>query len=295
MMVMRSLWCVAGVVLAFCVPVQGEVIGGNSSADVLDTALNIELLPLVGGGITLEGNLGNVIPSSGTAPAPYNASDSLLNLNLNAGNLAGVVTVVDVMTGTVTTNASSDVDGLFGPRTATATFSVEDLDLSVADLPLFVPDLISITADALTVTSTVTGDLGSALASGVLEVANLRVFVSGVQVGAALNGTIAPNTGIDLSTVLGGVSLVLNQQIATGDGINDVGLITNAIALQITDVGVSGVGTLNGSAIIGPTQASLSFEPAAVPEPSSLVLLSTLGIGAACYRYRKRKQVDEAA
>src|SRR5690606_22100357 len=125
---------------------------------------------------------------------------------------------------------------------------------------------------------------------GVLEVANLRVFVSGVQVGATLNGTIAPNTGIDINTVLGGASLLLNQQILTGDGVNQVGILTNAIALQLSNVGIEGVGTINGSAIVGPTQASLSLQPAAVPEPSSLLLLSSMGVGAV-YRYRKRKSV----
>ena len=286
----RVFWYMAVAVLAFSVPVYGAVNGGSSSADIADVDLDINLLPFVVGGATLEGNFENLLPSSGTAPAPYNDSNNLLNLDLDSGNLPGVVTVVDIMAGTVTTTASSNVDNLLGPRMSLGSFSVENLDLSVADLPLLVPDLVSITADALTVTSTVTGDFGSALATGVMEVTNLQVFVSGVQVGATLNGTSAPNTGIDIDTVLGGASLILNQQILTGDGINQVGIITNAIALQISNVGIAGVGTINGSAIIGPTQASLSLQPAAVPEPSSLLLLSSMGVGAA-YRYRKRKQV----
>lgn len=273
------------IVLAVCAPLRGDVIEGSSSADFIEVGLELDLLPLVGGGIEVDANIGGLAPASGTAPPVYIVTNSVATISATSGNVLGVVTVANVSAGTATSTASSTIDGLVGSRTTQATHAIENLDLSIADLPLLVPDLISITADALTVTSAITGDFGALVTAGSLEVTNLRIFVSGLQVGATLNGLIPANTGIDLSTLLGGVSLMLNEQVTTGDVVNMAGLTTSAISLQLTDVGITGVGTLNGRMVVAPTQANVT---AAVPEPSSCLLLGMIGLGFA-YNQRRRR------
>ena len=273
-----------GIVLVICAPLRGDLIEGSSSADFIDVGLELDLLTIVGGGVVVDADLGDLAPASGTALPTYGDMNQVLGINIQAGNVFGIVTVADVSAGTATSAASSTIDGLVGSRTTQATHTIENLDLSIADLPLLVPDLISITADALTVTSAITGDFGALVTAGSLEVTNLRIFVSGLQVGAALNGIVPANTGIDLKTVLGGVKLMFNEQVTSGDGVNMAGLTTSAISLQLTDVGVAGVGTLNGSVVVAPTQASAT---AAVPEPSSCLLLGMAGLGVAYVRRRR--------
>jgi hypothetical protein len=263
---------------------QAAVVGGNSSSDFLVVDLELGLLPLVGGGVVVDAQISGLAPASGTSPAPYSDTETVLNVAANAGNIPVVSlgNVADVTAGSVMSFAGSNVDGLGGSRNANSSHVIEDLDLAVVELAAV--DLISITADAITVTSAVDGDFGSLSPTGTMDVTNLQISVSGVQVGATLNGSIAANTGIDLSSVLGGASLILNEQFVTGDGINSSGLATNAISLRLTDVGVAGVGELNGNVFVGLTDAGL--QASAVPEPSSLALLGMIGFAGACWRGR---------
>ncbi|MFG0267909.1 MAG: PEP-CTERM sorting domain-containing protein [Rhodopirellula sp. JB055] len=265
---------------------QAAVIGGNSSSDFLAVDLELDLLPLAGGGVVVDAQINGLAPASGTSPAPYNDTETVLGVAANAGNIPVISlgNVVGATADTVTSFAGSDVDGLPGSRNANSSHVIENLDLSVVELAAV--DLISITADAITVTSAVDGDFGSLSPTGTMDVTNLQISVSGVQVGATLNGSIAANTGIDLSSVLGGASLILNEQLLTGDGISSSGLATNAISLRLTDVGVAGVGELDGNVFVGLTNAGL--QASAVPEPSSLALLGVVGFGGACWRCRRK-------
>ena len=274
-----------GIALAICSPLRGDMIEGSSSADFIDVGLKLKLLPLVGGGITVDANIGDLAPASGTAPPAYDVTNSPVGgIDVQVGNVLGIVTVADVSAATVTSNASSTIDGLVGPRRTQAAHTIAGLDISIADLPLLKPDLISITAEALTVTSAITGDFGALVATGTMVVTNLQVFVNG-KLKATLDGIIQPDFEI-IGLGLTGTSLVLNEQDITGDGINFLGLTTNAISLQLANVNIPVVGGLNGSVIVGPTQASVT---AAVPEPSSCLLLGMAGLG---FAYNQRRRIS---
>ena len=92
---------------------------------------------------------------------------------------------------------------------------------------------------------------------------------------------------MDVLGLLGltGVSLILNEQILTGDGISNAGMAVNAIHLEFNDF-TSGLGILNGDIIIGHSEAQVQALPAQVPEPGTLAL-TALAL-AAMLRFRHR-------
>lgn len=281
------------IVLAGSQTSRGGVIAGASSGDFIDVGLSLTLL---GGGAVVDAQIHGLAPAAGTSPPAYNIPNSVATVNVSEGTgFPGVTgapigTVAHVETGIITSIASSDVDGLLGSRFAEGSNSIADLDLSVVEL-LNLDDLISITASAINVESRVSGDFGTLTAFGTLDVADLVISISGVTL-ATLNGSIAPNTGIDLAGVLGGATLILNQQITTGDIFSNLALTTNAISLNLSDVGVTGVGTLGGNVIVGESFASLQAAASTVPEPSSAILLGLLAAaGAWELRRSKRKSL----
>ena len=271
---------------------QAAVVGGNSSSDFLTADLELALLPLVVGGVVVDAELSGLASSSGVSPAPYSENPSAVSINANAGIIPGGSSgdVLDVTSSAVTPSVSSNVDGLSGIRFANSSHSIANLDLSVVELAS--ADLISITAVAINVTSAVNGEFGSLDSVGTMNVEDLVIRV-GNSVVATLDGTIAPNTGINLSVSSGGLpldiegaSLILNEQVTTGDGTSSLGLATNAISLRFIETEVTGVGELNGSVLVGQTTAGL--QASAVPEPSSLALLGVVGFGGAFWRGRRK-------
>lgn len=292
--------CFACFMLALSGSARGEVVSGSSSADFIDIGIGLNLLS---GGAVVDAQIHNLAPASGNAPPSYGFDNEVLNVNASAGVVESlipleppIITVANVTADTVTSTVASDVDGLAGSRFASGVHSIGGLDLSIGDLP-DLSDLISITADTIDVSSVVSGDVGSLTAVGTLEVSNLIISVSGFALGA-INGIIAPNTGINLASITvpagltGTLSLVLNQQTITGDGINSRFLTTNAISLNLTGVGVSGIGTLNGNVTVGPTFAGLGAS--AVPEPSSAILLSLVCVGGVWVRRRSNRKAAMA-
>ncbi len=237
-------------------------------------------------------------PASGVAPAPYSASDSVLTVDISSGVLANpvpgldpLVTVADVQTGLVTSTATSNVDGLSGSRTATGEHVINGLDLSIVET-LGVADLLSISATTLEVSSEVSGDYGGLGSVGSLYVEDLIISVAGIAIpgygGLGVTGFIAANTGVALTGPLLGTSLILNQQIVTGDGINSLSLTTNAISLDVSAINIDLVGALTGTVTVGPTSASL--QASAVPEPSSAILLSLVCAGGVWVRRRVKQK-----
>lgn len=264
--------------------VRADVIYAESSADFIEANVNLDVL----GGSLVNAQLDNVVPDADTAPPVFNHDNSLVNVNVSAGSVPLLVNnILAAQAGTATSTVISDVDGGVGSRATSGTHTIEDLDLSVVDSAiLFAPDLISITANALTVTSAVTGDSGALIAAGTMTVDNLVVSVLGATV-ATVDGTVAPNFGIDLSTVLGGATLVLNEQTLTGDGITQRGISTNAINISLENVGVQlgalDAATLDGSIVVAPTNALMT---ASVPEPSSWLLMGMMGLAGLVFHRR---------
>ncbi|MEO9930887.1 PEP-CTERM sorting domain-containing protein [Rhodopirellula bahusiensis] len=259
---------------------HSAVLGGISSSSFLTADLEVSLL---GGGAAVDGDL-TVGPSvAGTAPTAYSFDQEVLNVSASAG-INPLITAIGVGSSSVDVLASSTVDGGLGSRNATGNQLIEDFDLSIGELPVLA-DVLSITADAITVSSVVDGDFGALSPVGTMNVTNFRVFVNGAQVGALLNGDITADFDFGLSTFLGGATLTLNEQNIVGDGISSSSLETNAINLQLINVGVPAVGAIDGNVLVGLTGASL--QASAVPEPSSLAILSAASLGGVFWRRRR--------
>jgi hypothetical protein len=103
-----------GTLLAGTPAAEATVISGSSSAYGLSASLTLD--PIIIGPI-IDITAGPTPTVSGSAPPPYNLSSSLLNLVVS-----GILS-----TGVLEVNASSDVDGLPGPRFAAADATVNDL------------------------------------------------------------------------------------------------------------------------------------------------------------------------
>lgn len=254
---------------ALASPAQAVVISGASSA--YGEFVSLTTTPVIGVSATLTS--GPLPQVSGTAPAPYNLSSSLLSVTVGQLLSAGLLDVA----------ASSNVNGGLGSRFASGSASVASVTL----------DLLSafggISAQAIQSGATVNGDFGALSSSGTTTLVGLSV--QGV---AAVNLSPAPNTVL-LDAL--GLKVTLNEQIVTGDGTSTAGLTVNAIHVEFTDFATLGLGgdlsIVNGDIILSHSMASLTAQangpgpgPQPVPEPASLALL---GLGLASLGLVRRR------
>lgn len=256
---------------------QATVIGGSSSSNAVGVGVNAAV-PLLG----ISANLSvNLIPaSSGTAPTPYDVSNSVPSLNAGLGSIFGVGV------GRINADASSNIDGSDGPKSASASASILDIGL---DIGLGVLELVNLNLETVKSTATVSGDFGALVAAGETILEGAALSIAGVPI--ALVDIPAPNTVVDLSGLgLAGVSLLLNEQILTGDGVGSRGLAVNAIHLSFNAF-VSKLVSLTGDIIIAHAQAQITAMPneaaAPIPEPGTLALL---GSGFAILGWKSRRK-----
>lgn len=257
----KSSFLSAIVSIAFlCVSLHAEatVITGTSRA--FGESVNLTITPLIGPVVSV---LSGPIPTaSGTAPLPYNVTNTLLS-----ANVAGLLT-----TGVLTAHATSNVDGMPGIRTASADATVDNLSVLLG----------LITATEIQSSATVSGDFGAFTAVG-----------TNTLTGLSVNGTpflfasATPNfvffTGL-------GLTVTLNEQILTGNGIDSLGLAVNAIDISFNNF-VSASGILNGNIIISHSEASLTgrADEQDVPEPATLLLFASGMIGLMVLKRRSQK------
>ncbi|MGI8923679.1 MAG: choice-of-anchor P family protein [Fimbriimonadales bacterium] len=202
---------------------------------------------------------------------PYNDTDQVLSL------LVSGVPLGTLSTGIMTVNASSDVDGGAGDRFAMADAEVNDLSLELVP-GTGSPDLLNLTADQVVSNSIVSGDFGSLVGVGDTVLTNTVLTILGVDV--AITSNPAPNTVVFNNL---GITVTLNEQFVSGDGISSRGQATNAIHIGLVDV-IGGGGLVNGDIIISHSAANLR---AVVPEPSSMVA-AVVGLGWLAVRRRRR-------
>ncbi len=253
---------ICAVALAVTLPslAHATVVTGTSTAYGESISLTVTP-PIIGLGATVTS--GPLPVASGTAPAPYNTSNSVLS-----------AFVADVLaTGVINVNAFSNFDGLPGTRMTGAMSSVNGLTVGTLG------GLLNLASTTLTSAAQVTGEFGALVASG-----------SSLIQGLTINGVpllVAMPTANDVLFSGLGITITANEQIVTGDGVNTAGIIVNALDISFANaIGVlNGVaGFINGNIIIGQSSASQTAiaaggggggggGPVGVPEPSSLIIL----------------------
>ena len=212
----------------------------------------------------------------GSGSTPYSLSGSVVDLDVDSGNALATGTVTaDLVTG----SASSNVDGLPGPRTASASGGVVGANIDLTTLPLLGSGIPIFAFDGtLSSEASVSGDSGSFIATGSSTFESLALTVNNVVIdlSAYVGVEVAPNTVIDLDALgLANVTLTLNQQLVAFD---QSSIEVNALHL---DLGV--IGVLEGDVTLGHSSASL----AAVPEPATL--LATPCLAALTLTRRRRR------
>jgi hypothetical protein len=235
-----------GTLLAGTPAAEATVISGSSSAFGLSVSLTLD--PFIGQNINITA--GPTPTVSGNAPPPYNLTDSLLSLGV-----PGVLS-----TGVLEVNASSNVDGLPGPRFAAADATVNNLSV------LSLLDLLEVTT--IQSTADVSGDFGALVRTGTTTIAGISFLGD-----PTFDLTPAPNTVLFAAL---GITIIANEQTITGDGISAAGIEVNALHIIFDDV-FAGIGDLNGDIIISHSEAELIAEPNIidVPEPGSLLILAS--------------------
>lgn len=92
---------------------------------------------------------------------------------------------------------------------------------------------------------------GGSPGSGI-DLAGLALSLIGIDVPLPLH--IPPNTAIDLPVLgIAGVTLVLNERVISGDGISHLGMVTNALRLELNILNL-----ISGQVILAHSEASLS-------------------------------------
>jgi hypothetical protein len=239
-----------GTLLAGMPAAQATVISGSSSA--FGESVSLTLTPFIGPDVVITS--GPLPTVSGNAPPPYNLTDSLLSASV--GNV--------LTTGVLIVNASSNVDGLPGIRFAAADATVNDLSLSILTA-------LAVSATTIQSTAEVSGDFGALVRTGTTTIEGISVNGSPV-----IDLTPAPNTVL-LNAL--GITIILNEQTPSGNGIDNADLEVNALHISFVDVPAilgTTLGLLNGDIIISHSEAALIAEPNVVdvPEPGSLLLLA---------------------
>ena len=251
-------------------------------------------ISLIGDLASLE--LGPVAHSYGAAPPPYDESATAIDVNASAG-LSDLFQLASITSATLSSSASSDVDGAGGVRTTEASALVEDLGITLAN-PLFGMPLLQLTADAIGSEAAVTGDHGALEASGNSWLTNLALEVMGQEI--AIEADAEGELSLNLPAGLAGLSLFLDEQTVTGDGIEEKGIDVNALRLSLDAVpldllGLRGLAldglALDGEVIISHARAHMSAAPSPVPAPATMLLLAAGLLGLVALRRGDRLQV----
>lgn len=203
-------------------------------------------------------------------PAPYASVVGNDTDSSSIGSISLSDSLVNLNTGLLNAQASSNVDGSPGSKTATASSSIADVDFNVAQLAGLSFDLISSS-------STVTGDAGSFSAVGSSSIVGLAGFglLSGL---GDIEITGAPNQTL-LS--LFGIEVIANRQVSTCTAL-DCFITTDALYVD-----VAGIKNLT-------VASSTAHLAAPVPEPETYAMM-LVGLAGLVGSKRLRNKVKAIA
>lgn len=214
---------------------HGSSAGFGISGNLTLTGVPLVDIPATGG-------------SSGTAPPVYANDNGPAGEPLNISAGAGLLNV----TGVVISSAASNVDGLPGIRTTSASALINNLNLTVADPPLL-PPLVAIGASEMNSQCQVSGNPASSNVTGSTTLTGLTLSISGASVTLPVNP--GPNTVIQAAGGVAGITVYLNEQTPVSGSAGEQVAVT-ALRLKIDSVNVLGIGLVSGEVQLGVSTAN---------------------------------------
>jgi uncharacterized repeat protein (TIGR01451 family) len=203
-------------------------------------SVSLTVLPVLGSG--LQVGSGPQPQVSGSAPAAYSKSGSLLSANVSAA-LTGSI----LQTGVLDVSAASQVPGAVRTQGGAATHDV------ALDLGHLLP-LLTLDADLIQSAAIVDGTCGSSLvATGSADLIN-AVAGGGLGLGLTIASHPGPNTVL---LDAAGVKIVLNEQFITGNGATSRGITVNAVHVYLQNALLSGLGVMSGEIVISQSHAGV--------------------------------------
>lgn len=254
----------------------GAVIFGTASGTDLRVVVSALSLVTIAVGPLAEAQI--------SSSAPGTQIDGVLSVN--DLKVIGGVSAQNGTNNALVASAFSNVTGVATAGLTTGAATTHNLGITLIPGISFIPDLLNITSATIGSTSTSSGQYSALSSVGASILEGLMISVSGVNITIPLNP--APNTllvlaglGID-PNIVANLSIMLNEQLPTGNGIDTSGINTNALHVSINALNLGLITGLNGDIVVGKSTSSLT----AVPEPSALAIVMS-GI-AGCMIKRRR-------
>jgi uncharacterized repeat protein (TIGR01451 family) len=217
--------------------------GTAGASSAYGESVQLNLLPLLGGGVTIGS--GPLPTISGSAPPTYDHTASLANAAVTSGLLGNILS-----TGVLTVRADSSL-----------TTSNESHAHSEVDNPnLGVSSLLTVAATMIVSDAAIGGSCGSTLTA--VGSSNLAGVNLGGTLGLGLAVPVNPTPNTVLLNLLG-IKIVLNEQTVIGDGVNTKALTVNALHVNLSNTLLSLLGALSGDIVIAHSQASVNCNGAA--------------------------------
>jgi uncharacterized repeat protein (TIGR01451 family) len=238
-------WCAAA-----ATPAQAA---NNAASSAYGESINLDLLPLLGGGVTVAS--GPLPAINGGSPPGYALETTLASVNVTGS--AGIGALLS--TGLLTVEADSSEPASDQAHSHT---EVDGTALGIAGL-------LNLGAKAIVSDASITGTCRSALA------ATGTTQITGATLGglAALGLTIPPNPAPNtvLLDVLG-IRVVLNEQSVSGNGATTATLAVNAVHVSLSNTILSLIGALSGDIVIAHSEATLTCGIAVETAAASLTM-----------------------